>query len=123
MLPYSAFALGLLLVLRKSALWLWQIDAWAFCVATLGFAIFYVGAVGLELLGYYLVLGSTSLETTRILEEWLEMFGVSLILYATLHLKLTFETPAAHSNSAAPVLYSEPVISSRSGYSNRSLGA
>ncbi len=90
-LPYCAAAIVLLLLLRKSILWVWRADRHGFLAAASGMALFATGAVGIELVSYYLEPASMLLLISVVLEEWLEMLGSSLILYAVLHLKLTVE--------------------------------
>ena len=53
-------------------------------VAAAGALVFVAGGVGVELIGFYLVPGSTPYKVATAVEEFLEMAGVSVMLYAAL---------------------------------------
>jgi hypothetical protein len=91
-LPYVIIGLLLAWYCRMALVWAWQLEAKAVLLALGGAVLFAIGAVGLELLGYFIDQASTIYEIEIILEEWLEMIGASLILYAALSLKQALET-------------------------------
>lgn len=99
-LPYCAIALVLLLAVRRSVLWVWRHDRHAFLAAVLGMALFFVGAVGIEFTHYYVEPKSWLSASMVVFEEWLEMVGVSLVLYATLHLGRTIDNDNGYGREA-----------------------
>ncbi len=86
-LPYCLIAALLLLAARHSALWLWRAGRPVFLAAAVGAALYIAGAVGFELVSYYLERASRPWRIVQTVEESLEMVGVSLILYAILCLR------------------------------------
>ena len=84
--PYLIVGLLAVFAVRRALAWVWQHDRHAFFAALLGAVIYVAGAVGVELPSYYVEARSVAWEVLLVFEEWLEMAGVSFILYATLHL-------------------------------------
>src|SRR4051794_27478380 len=84
-----AIAVGLFQLVAADLLTLWRLHRRFLILATLGIAIGLSGCMGVETLGYKLLHGERTslwykLEVT--IEEWMEMLGASLILFATLRL-------------------------------------
>ena len=69
---------------RRSLLALWRHLRHEMQVAAAGALVFVAGGVGVELIGFYLVPGSTPYKVATAVEEFLEMAGVSVMLYAAL---------------------------------------
>lgn len=84
-----ALAVAVFQLLAADLITIWSKHRRFLCMALLGVAIGLLGCMGVETLGYKLLNGDRStlwykLEVTA--EEFLEMFGASLILFATLKL-------------------------------------
>lgn len=93
-LPYLAIAVAFGLLLWRSALWVLSREPKIFWITGAGMAAYLIGAVSFDLLSVHLTeQGQTDGGDIIIaIEEWLEMFGVSLLLYAMLRLKQTIES-------------------------------
>ncbi len=83
---YAIFALGLLIVGTRRLRELVRAFPREMRVATAGLAVLVAGAVGLEVLSYFLVTGEHAgwYRVEVAVEEFFEMSGVSLVLYAVL---------------------------------------
>lgn len=110
-LSYLAAALLLLFVLRRDLLALWRTHRSETLLMFAGFFLFVLGAAGLETLAYLiwdfddLALGY---QIELFFEEWMEMGGISLILYSLLLLarkNLPQEVPQPVSSGWAQQTY------------------
>lgn len=66
---------------------IWRLDSRATKVVIAGLIVYFTGAAVLETIGYKMLVGGSSISLYRlevVAEEFLEMFGASLILYAVL---------------------------------------
>lgn len=61
-------------------------------LAAAGALLFVAGGIGVEIVGFYLVPGSTPYKVATAVEEFLEMAGVSVMFYAVLLLKRALGT-------------------------------
>lgn len=81
---YLAAGALLLAAGRRSLLALWRHLHPEMQVAVAGALVFVTGGIGVELIGFYLAPGSTPYKVATAVEEFLEMAGVSVMLYAAL---------------------------------------
>ena len=88
-IPYFIAGLTLLLLLANTIAWAWRHDAQATKAALCGAVIYAVAALGLELGSYYLESGTLLKRSEVVVEEWMEMLGVSMILYGALRFRCT----------------------------------
>ena len=92
-LPYLAVGILIALSVRKSALWLFSSDAATFWITLAGIATLLSGAVGIEVTHRFVIESPLGREIASAAKEWLEILGVSLLLYAMLRVKALIETP------------------------------
>ena len=84
---YAGLGLFLLVLCFKDLPALWGFSRTIFSIFALGAICFVVGAVGVEIAGYYLIATDAPHSMRQIavaLEEFMEMSGVSIFLYAAL---------------------------------------
>lgn len=90
-LPYLTIAAVIGLVVYQSAVWLFTSFPKIFWITCAGLVTYFVGVIAFDQISVFLLPSGTSGVIVIAAEEWLEMFGVSILLYAMLRLKQSIE--------------------------------
>lgn len=101
--PYLAVLVVLVTLSLGQVIRLYRLNPKAFWIMALGGLLFLMGAVGVEILGYHIRehphLHGSYLITIAV-EEFLEMFGITLILYGALRTTLELDAVPQHGKAA-----------------------